>query len=197
MCWHQKTMNGPIHLMCYLRWEPLWCDFVPGTLKLNTRCIWKILCRSAIDCKNFPFQRDVSFMSRIICFTMIKSLLWHLCLYSLHTEANMLFNHVKVCSLEIVSYIKFLYCCLLACNRYLMKEKKRGKALDSVANFHLQNGAVCQAIHILHTQLLLCFIFQWIKFRYLHQTTNPSFLVLWVNKREDFWQRLRDLWFRS
>lgn len=27
--------------------------------------------------------------------------------------------------------------------RYLMKEKKRGKALDSVANFHLQNGAVC------------------------------------------------------
>ncbi|CAN4124164.1 unnamed protein product [Withania somnifera] len=28
------------------------------------------------------------------------------------------------------------------CARYLMKEKKRGKALDSVANFHLQNGAV-------------------------------------------------------
>lgn len=28
------------------------------------------------------------------------------------------------------------------CARYLMKEKKRGKALDSVANFHLQNGAM-------------------------------------------------------
>ncbi|KAL9255110.1 Malonyl-CoA decarboxylase, mitochondrial-like protein [Drosera capensis] len=28
------------------------------------------------------------------------------------------------------------------CTRYLLQEKKRGKALDSVANFHLQNGAV-------------------------------------------------------
>lgn len=28
------------------------------------------------------------------------------------------------------------------CARYLLREKKRGKALDSVANFHLQNGAV-------------------------------------------------------
>ncbi|RAL39503.1 unnamed protein product [Cuscuta campestris] len=28
------------------------------------------------------------------------------------------------------------------CVRYLVHEKKRGKALDSVANFHLQNGAV-------------------------------------------------------
>jgi hypothetical protein len=27
-------------------------------------------------------------------------------------------------------------------DRYLLQEKKRGKALDSVANFHLQNGAV-------------------------------------------------------
>jgi Malonyl-CoA decarboxylase C-terminal domain len=27
--------------------------------------------------------------------------------------------------------------------RYLLKEKKRGKTLDAVANFHLQNGAVC------------------------------------------------------
>ncbi|GAB2224692.1 hypothetical protein Droror1_Dr00005458 [Drosera rotundifolia] len=28
------------------------------------------------------------------------------------------------------------------CARYLLREKKRGKALDSVANFHLQNGAM-------------------------------------------------------
>ncbi|CAH9105732.1 unnamed protein product [Cuscuta epithymum] len=28
------------------------------------------------------------------------------------------------------------------CVRYLLHEKKRGKALDSVANFHLQNGAI-------------------------------------------------------
>lgn len=31
---------------------------------------------------------------------------------------------------------------LRLCARYLLKEKKRGKALDSVANFHLQNGAM-------------------------------------------------------
>lgn len=31
---------------------------------------------------------------------------------------------------------------LRLCARYLMQEKKRGKALDSVANFHLQNGAM-------------------------------------------------------
>lgn len=30
---------------------------------------------------------------------------------------------------------------LRLCARYLVQEKKRGKALDSVANFHLQNGA--------------------------------------------------------
>lgn len=34
---------------------------------------------------------------------------------------------------------------LLFYHRYLLLEKKRGKALDSVANFHLQNGAVCIA----------------------------------------------------
>ncbi|KAL6992830.1 malonyl-CoA decarboxylase [Sarracenia purpurea var. burkii] len=28
------------------------------------------------------------------------------------------------------------------CARYLLQEKKRGRALDSVANFHLQNGAM-------------------------------------------------------
>nr|GEU84092.1 malonyl-CoA decarboxylase, mitochondrial isoform X1 [Tanacetum cinerariifolium] len=31
---------------------------------------------------------------------------------------------------------------LRLCARYLLREKKRGKALDSVANFHLQNGAM-------------------------------------------------------
>ncbi|KAJ0791497.1 putative malonyl-CoA decarboxylase [Helianthus annuus] len=31
---------------------------------------------------------------------------------------------------------------LRLCARYLVLEKKRGKALDSVANFHLQNGAM-------------------------------------------------------
>lgn len=35
--------------------------------------------------------------------------------------------------------------CLFFGFRYLLQEKKRGKALDSVANFHLQNGAVCHA----------------------------------------------------
>ncbi|GMI77502.1 hypothetical protein like AT4G04320 [Hibiscus trionum] len=33
------------------------------------------------------------------------------------------------------------------CVRYLLLEKKRGKALDSVANFHLQNGAMVQRIN--------------------------------------------------
>ncbi|XP_022716146.1 malonyl-CoA decarboxylase, mitochondrial isoform X1 [Durio zibethinus] len=33
------------------------------------------------------------------------------------------------------------------CARYLLQEKKRGKALDSVANFHLQNGAMVQRIN--------------------------------------------------
>ncbi|KAJ0016897.1 hypothetical protein Pint_09824 [Pistacia integerrima] len=30
---------------------------------------------------------------------------------------------------------------------YLLQEKKRGKALDSVANFHLQNGAMIERIN--------------------------------------------------
>lgn len=34
------------------------------------------------------------------------------------------------------------YVCHFIDFRYLVEEKKRGKALDSVANFHLQNGAV-------------------------------------------------------
>lgn len=33
------------------------------------------------------------------------------------------------------------------CVRYLLKEKKRGKALDAVANFHLQNGAMVERIN--------------------------------------------------
>lgn len=33
------------------------------------------------------------------------------------------------------------------CVRYLLQEKKRGKALDSVANFHLQNGAMIERIN--------------------------------------------------
>ncbi|OMO52512.1 Malonyl-CoA decarboxylase [Corchorus capsularis] len=36
---------------------------------------------------------------------------------------------------------------LRLCARYLLQEKKRGKALDSVANFHLQNGAMVQRIN--------------------------------------------------
>lgn len=33
------------------------------------------------------------------------------------------------------------------CARFLLQEKKRGKALDSVANFHLQNGAMVERIN--------------------------------------------------
>ncbi|KAL6207167.1 hypothetical protein ACLB2K_024412 [Fragaria x ananassa] len=33
------------------------------------------------------------------------------------------------------------------CARYLLQEKKRGKALDFVANFHLQNGAMVERIN--------------------------------------------------
>ncbi|GMH05283.1 hypothetical protein Nepgr_007123 [Nepenthes gracilis] len=33
------------------------------------------------------------------------------------------------------------------CARYLLKEKRRGKALDSVANFHLQNGAIIERLN--------------------------------------------------
>ncbi|KAL6846614.1 hypothetical protein ACP4OV_024062 [Aristida adscensionis] len=33
------------------------------------------------------------------------------------------------------------------CARYLAQEKKRGKALDAVANFHLQNGAMIERIN--------------------------------------------------
>ncbi|KAF5180994.1 Malonyl-coa decarboxylase [Thalictrum thalictroides] len=33
------------------------------------------------------------------------------------------------------------------CSRYLLQEKKRGKALDAVANFHLQNGAMVERLN--------------------------------------------------
>ncbi|KAK9706369.1 hypothetical protein RND81_07G119600 [Saponaria officinalis] len=33
------------------------------------------------------------------------------------------------------------------CARYLLQEKKRGKALDPVANFHLQNGAMVERLN--------------------------------------------------
>ncbi|XP_020523376.1 malonyl-CoA decarboxylase, mitochondrial isoform X2 [Amborella trichopoda] len=33
------------------------------------------------------------------------------------------------------------------CSRYLVREKKRGKALDAVANFHLQNGAMIHRLN--------------------------------------------------
>ncbi|XVF87786.1 hypothetical protein PTKIN_Ptkin18bG0148900 [Pterospermum kingtungense] len=36
---------------------------------------------------------------------------------------------------------------LVGSSGYLLQEKKRGKALDSVANFHLQNGAMVQRIN--------------------------------------------------
>ncbi|KAF0915543.1 hypothetical protein E2562_036696 [Oryza meyeriana var. granulata] len=36
---------------------------------------------------------------------------------------------------------------LRLCARYLAREKKRGKALDAVANFHLQNGAMIERIN--------------------------------------------------
>ncbi|XP_011002573.1 PREDICTED: malonyl-CoA decarboxylase, mitochondrial-like [Populus euphratica] len=33
------------------------------------------------------------------------------------------------------------------CARYLLQEKEGGKALDSVANFHLQNGAMVERLN--------------------------------------------------
>ncbi|KAL2603388.1 hypothetical protein AAZV13_09G006300 [Glycine max] len=36
---------------------------------------------------------------------------------------------------------------LMSLPKYLLQEKKRGKALDSVANFHLQNGAMVERIN--------------------------------------------------
>ncbi|MCO5569120.1 hypothetical protein L7F22_022828 [Adiantum nelumboides] len=36
---------------------------------------------------------------------------------------------------------------LRLCARYLLKEKRRGKALDAVTNFHVQNGAVVERLN--------------------------------------------------
>eukprot|EP00250_Pteridium_aquilinum_P001772 c11988_g1_i2 orf=315-1109(-) len=36
---------------------------------------------------------------------------------------------------------------LRLCARYLLKEKRRGKALDAVANFHVQNGAIIERLN--------------------------------------------------
>ncbi|KAK7303343.1 hypothetical protein RJT34_14246 [Clitoria ternatea] len=46
---------------------------------------------------------------------------------------------------EILSALKIPL--MRLCARYLLQEKKRGKALDSVANFHLQNGAMVERIN--------------------------------------------------
>ncbi|KVI01104.1 Malonyl-CoA decarboxylase [Cynara cardunculus var. scolymus] len=49
-------------------------------------------------------------------------------------------NHEWAQSVRLISGLKPIL--LRLCARYLLHEKKRGKALDSVANFHLQNGAM-------------------------------------------------------
>lgn len=49
-------------------------------------------------------------------------------------------NHEWTRSDSLVSILEPIL--LRLCARYLLREKKRGKALDSVANFHLQNGAM-------------------------------------------------------
>nr|XP_043609282.1 malonyl-CoA decarboxylase, mitochondrial isoform X2 [Erigeron canadensis] len=49
-------------------------------------------------------------------------------------------NHEWTQSDKLISELEPIL--LRLCARYLLREKKRGKALDSVANFHLQNGAM-------------------------------------------------------
>ncbi|XP_060175752.1 uncharacterized protein LOC132606323 isoform X1 [Lycium barbarum] len=49
-------------------------------------------------------------------------------------------NHEWTNSPKLVSALRTPM--MRLCARYLMQEKRRGKALDSVANFHLQNGAM-------------------------------------------------------
>ncbi|KAG6641773.1 malonyl-CoA decarboxylase, mitochondrial isoform X2 [Carya illinoinensis] len=54
-------------------------------------------------------------------------------------------NHEWTNSAEFLSILKPPL--MRLCARYLLQEKKRGKALDSVANFHLQNGAMIERIN--------------------------------------------------
>ncbi|KAM7265290.1 hypothetical protein ACFE04_002973 [Oxalis oulophora] len=54
-------------------------------------------------------------------------------------------NHEWANSEKLLSALKPIL--MRLCARYLLQEKKRGKALDSVANFHLQNGAMIERIN--------------------------------------------------
>ncbi|KAK9935969.1 hypothetical protein M0R45_012839 [Rubus argutus] len=54
-------------------------------------------------------------------------------------------NHEWTKSDKLLSVLKAPL--MRLCARYLLQEKKRGKALDSVANFHLQNGAMVERIN--------------------------------------------------
>lgn len=54
-------------------------------------------------------------------------------------------NHEWTSSDKLLSALKPSL--MRLCARYLLQEKKRGKALDSVANFHLQNGAMVERIN--------------------------------------------------
>ncbi|XP_041023285.1 malonyl-CoA decarboxylase, mitochondrial isoform X1 [Juglans microcarpa x Juglans regia] len=54
-------------------------------------------------------------------------------------------NHEWTNSAEFLSILKPPL--MRLCARYFLQEKKRGKALDSVANFHLQNGAMIERIN--------------------------------------------------
>uniref|UniRef100_A0A0A0M0R4 Malonyl-CoA decarboxylase n=1 Tax=Cucumis sativus TaxID=3659 RepID=A0A0A0M0R4_CUCSA len=54
-------------------------------------------------------------------------------------------NHEWINSTKLLSALKQPL--MRLCARYLVEEKKRGKALDSVANFHLQNGAMVERLN--------------------------------------------------
>ncbi|XP_054787809.1 uncharacterized protein LOC129293743 isoform X1 [Prosopis cineraria] len=54
-------------------------------------------------------------------------------------------DHKWTKSTEMLSVLQPLL--MRLCARYLLQEKKRGRALDSVANFHLQNGAMIERIN--------------------------------------------------
>ncbi|XP_022142594.1 malonyl-CoA decarboxylase, mitochondrial isoform X2 [Momordica charantia] len=54
-------------------------------------------------------------------------------------------NHGWTSSTKLLSALK--HPLMRLCARYLVEEKKRGKALDSVANFHLQNGAMIERLN--------------------------------------------------